>query len=241
MSDGGSRESILTPRRRFLLAGAVAGSGAMGLTTALDRDGDSGFLRAGDMNLAQAYKIAEGEGPQGRITYQGPDGVKERIDGQVGDRYEATDTDVDYYYAGDWQARGVGSRAKSVPEVHAADVSFELQPPIDISNQRSLNTEYENTTGNLLSINVDIAISEDIGSTNSSKQAPVLTKLNIGPETLQRRIWDELKLYTSRKSTVVSTVLHYEFIVTRGETYKLTIPVNGFNNEQIDRWTERAW
>lgn len=109
----------LTTRRKFLLAGALAGAGSMSVADALDDDGAIGNLWAGIAALNQAYNVA------GNL-YVGPDSAKSSIDAKSGRMYMATDIQVDYYGdGGSWVEMGVGSSSNPVPSVYADAVTTE--------------------------------------------------------------------------------------------------------------------
>lgn len=104
-------------KRRFMAL--LGGGAAVGSAVAVDDDGDTGTLNAGRMALGQAYKVASDE----RTWYQGPDSAKGNITGENGDRYSATDTQIEYYWDGGWTALGVGSSGDKAPASHFQSLS----------------------------------------------------------------------------------------------------------------------
>lgn len=116
--DPGTYGLRITKRRFMALLG---GGAAVGSALAVDDDGDTGTLWSGTMALSQAYKVASGE----RDWYQGPDSAKGSISGQNGDRYSATDTQIEYYWDGGWTALGMGSSGTKAPPSHFQSLSTE--------------------------------------------------------------------------------------------------------------------
>lgn len=106
-------------KRRFMAL--LGGGAAVSSAVALDDDGEIGNLWGGTMALSQAFKVASGE----RDWYQGPDSVKDDITGQNGDRYSATDVQIEYYWDGGWTALGVGSSGTKAPASHFQSLSTE--------------------------------------------------------------------------------------------------------------------
>lgn len=131
-------------KRDFL---KVLGGGAavIGSASALDDDGDTGTLNAGRMALSQAYKVASDE----RTWWQGPDSAKDGLLGlQNGDRYSATDTQLEYYYDGGWVALGVGTSGDKAPASHFQSLSTEsatvAERPIRSQEARTLYIDEQN-------------------------------------------------------------------------------------------------
>lgn len=107
----------LTTRRKFLLAGVLAGTGVAGLADALDNDGALADLWAGWAALGQAYNVA------GNL-WVGPDSAKADVTASSGRMYMATDKQIDYYGdGGTWVEYGYGTAANPGPPVYTEAVT----------------------------------------------------------------------------------------------------------------------
>lgn len=104
-------------RRNFLKAtGSLAA--VVGIASGQLDSSSQGNLTGGAAMLEEAYQV----GPRQWI---GPDNAKANVEAKTGRKYEAVDTEVEYYgEGGNWQGPlGIGSETKSVPAVHAEELN----------------------------------------------------------------------------------------------------------------------
>lgn len=119
---GDEARHLLTNRRSVLVAlGSLATIAAI---AEADPGGGDGTLYGGTMALDNAYKV-------GARTYMGPDSVKDSVISEIPDeegwRYEATDTNVQYWLDDNtWVGpQGLGSESKSAGPVYTERVRSE--------------------------------------------------------------------------------------------------------------------
>jgi len=121
-----SRWDRPTVSRRSVLATFGAISGIAGL--AAGQNGGQQRLEAGSMSLSNATRIA------GTDIWIGPDSGKANVDPSEGRKYEAVDSQVDYYGDGSsWNKMGIGSSQEPVPSVNTDDASFKGEPWHDVT------------------------------------------------------------------------------------------------------------